>query len=362
MNTHPHPVRFPSALLAALVLSALLTAGGCGDEDTQTIVITLEPWGLDFNTVTDPATPGVTTSYMYLSERAFYLSIMRFELRDGVYNLIATIAAPAAGGFSPYAIDLATGASSDVLFVADVTEGNQRLLALNPEYTGDPALESILLAETGGASTEDFVSLRGVASLPLGAGTYRVFLSDDNKVWIIDYDTAQKTFSYGTPAYVRLTGGCGDTFRTPAGLAVDAYSDPLTRRPALYVTDQGQDALYRFSGLTGAAPAPACDAALQDWDGGSDYFEDPRGVAVREGQALLPDALIAVADTRSTQAGNDRVSAFTWNAAGSTFQPASLPANFGFFPNADPFDLAFDPAGNLWCTYPGASAIAGPTQ
>jgi len=142
---------------------------------------------------------------------------------------------------------------------------------------------------------------------------------------------------------------------------VDSYSDPLTKRPALLVVDQGRDALFRISGIEGGVPAPSCDGVLQDWDQGSDYFEDPRGVAVLGGKAQLPDALIAVADTRETAWGNDRVTAFTWDPATATFLPASLPAKFEAYPGADPFDLAFDHSDELWCTYPSVSAIAGPT-
>ncbi len=362
MKIHPFSVRSLSAVLAVFAVSVFLFAVGCGSDAPQTIVVTLEPWGLDFNTETDPQDPGRTFSYMYITERAFYLSVMRFELKDGVFILDATIAAPAAGGFSPYTIDIASGASSDVMFLTDITDGSPRLLAVNPSYSGDVVLESILLAETGGSPAEDFINLRGVASLHLGGDTYRVFLADDNKVWIIDYDVAAKTFSYGSPAYATITSGCGETLRGPTGLAVDTYSDPLTKRPALYIADSGQDALYRFSGIGGTVPAPFCDGVLQDWDQGSDYFEDPRGVAVLDGQAQLQDALIAVADTRKSQDNNDRVTMFTWDAASGTFLPASLPTNFAFFPNADPFDLAFDGSDNLWATYPAVSAIAGPTR
>jgi len=349
-------------LLAAcgfLLISLLPVFLGCSD-DSETLVIELEPWGLDFNSELDSKSN--LQHFMYLVERAFYLSVIRFQLTDGVYTLMAAITAPATGGFSPSTVDVATGGTSDVMFVTDVTEGAERLLAVKPDYTGDVGLDSLLLAETGDLLPEEFIDLRGVASLYIDDNTYRVFLADDNKVWILDYLVAEKEFTLGNPAYAPIPGGCGEPFLSPAGVAVDGSVAPLSKLPALYVTDKVQNALFRFSGIGGGTP-PVCDAVLEIWDPESDHFEAPRGVAVLPDESVLADTIVAVADSRKTDDGNDRVSAFSWDAASSTFTPiVPLPGDFNFYANATPFDLAFDASGELWATYPEAAAIAGPSQ
>jgi len=355
----------PSWVLPAaggLLLVALLTSfSGCGSDDPQTIVIELQPWGIDFNSAPDAQLQ--TQYYMYMTELAFYESVLRFQRINGVYQLIGSVATPTAGGFHPLALDVGTGASEDVLFVADTYQGAQRLLALNPAFVGDQGLDGLLLAETGGPSPETFLDLRGLASLRLDDDTYRVFLSDDNRVWIIDYGVTAKAFTFGSPGSPPIIEeGCGETLRTPSGVAVDGAVDPLTRLPALLVADKGKNALFRFSGIGGATPLPVCNCFFTEWDGGSDYFDAPRGVTVLSGGSVPADALVVVADARKTDSGNDRVGAFSWNNAASTFEPEPLPEGFVFYPGAAPFDLAFDAFDQLWATYPEAGAIAGPAQ
>jgi len=343
------------AVCGVLAISALPALMGCGTEDPQTIVIDLQPWGMDFHT-------DEGEHFMLLVERAFYLSVLRFQRVDGLYTLMASIAPPASGGFSPYTVDVGTGAASDVMFVTDITEGSPRLLAVRPSYSGDVSLDTLLLAETGGPLPEAFADLQGVASLHVGGDTYRVFLADDNQVRILDYRVADKTFSYGNPAYPSITGGCGIAFRSPVGLAVDGAADPLTNLPALYVVDKGRNTLFRFSGIGGAAPQAACDGFLTEWDSGSEYFQDPRGVAVLSGGDVPAEARVVVADSRKTPSGNDRVTAFSWAPLAGSFQEESLPNRFEFFPNAPPFALGFDENDDLWATYPEAKAIAGPPR
>jgi len=343
-----------------LLLALLPVFAGCGSDEVETIVIELQPWGIDFYSAPDAQME--TQSYMFLTERAFYLSVLRFQRISGVYQLIGSIAPPVSGGFSPLSVAVAADGSAPVMFLTDITEGAQRLLAVEADFTGDESLDNLLLAETSGPDPETFVDLRGVASLRLDDDAYRVFLADDNHVWVIDYSLSAKAFSYGTPMHPLIDDGCGETFRTLGGVAVDGAVDPLTKLPALYVTDKGKNALFRFSGIGGADPLPVCNAVLTEWDSGSDYFETPRGVEVLSGGSVPADALIAVADARKTDSGNDRVSLFSWNALSSSFQPEPLPGDFVFYPNAPPYDLSFDPLDQLWATYPEAGAIAGPTN
>lgn len=348
-------------LLLALPLAAALPLG-CGSEDPQRIVIDLAPWGMDFGTETDP--PAEPEYYMYLVERAFYLSVLRLQRINGIYTLIASIAPPAAGGFSPYTVTVAEGAAGSVLFVTDITQDDQRLLAVDQSYAGDAGLDTLLLAATGGPPSQGFSDLGGVTAMALDEDTYRVFLADGNRVWIIDYAVGARTFSFGSPAYAAITGGCELAFRSPVGVAVDAAADPATRRPALYVVDKGRAALLRFSGIGGTNPEPVCDSALTEWDAGGDYLEEPRGVAVLSGGAASAEARVVVADKRKNPSGsgNDRVSVFSYAPLARAFEPQPVPAEFRFVPGAAPFGLAFDEQNRLWATYPEAKAIAGPPK
>lgn len=354
------PSGIPLAACVLLLVALLPVFAGCGSDDVETIVIELQPWGIDFASAPDAQM--ATQQYMYLSERAFYLSVLRFQLISGVYQLVGSIAPSLAGGFSPLNVSVAPDGDAKVMFVTDITEGAQRLLAVEADFTGDESLDSLLLAETGGPDPVTFVDLRGVASLRLDDGAYRVFLADDNHVWVIDYSVRARAFSYGSPMHPLISQGCGETFRTLGGVAVDGAVDPLSKLPALYVTDKGKNALFRFSGIGGGDPLPVCNAVLTEWDSGGDYFEAPRGVGVLSGGSVPADALIAVADARKTDSGNDRVSVFSWNALASSFEPEPLPGEFVFYPGAPPYDLSFDPSDRLWATYPEAGAIAGPTN
>jgi len=339
-----------SALVGIFLVSALLCGSGCGGDERATVIINLEPWGLDFCTQPEPE-PG---QFMYMVERAFYMSVLRFKKGTVVYDMVGVILSPTGSEFSPYTVNVATGASADIMFVTDITPGNMRLLALNPIYTGDVGLDSLLLAATSGSGAQNFVDLRGVTSLYMGDGkTYRVFLSDANRVWIIDYDVSTNQFSF----FRQITGGCFKDFLAPYGLAVDAREGLFTS-PSLYVVDFDLETLYRFTGLQSTLFSPSCSRVMDSWNGGSERFRDPRGVGVFPGQDLSDDALIVVGDAKKTASGNDRVSAFHWTGFG--FDSAPLPANFQFFPEAYPFDVAFDANGDLYVSYPEASALAGP--
>ncbi len=347
------------ALCAAITLAILPALLGCGGDDPQTIFIDLEPWGLDFSTETDP--PSEPTHFMYLVERVF-MTVLRFErVVDGTYTLKDSISSPTAGEFSPYTVSVGKGASGHVLFLTDTTKDAQRLLAVNPYFPrGMGWLDTILLAKTAGPGAEEkFTDIHGVAALRVDDDTYRVFLSDGSKVWVMDYGVNSRVFSYGSPAYLPITGGCGLTFRAPVGLAVDPTDAPVAGLPALYVVDQRLNALFRFSGIGGPLP-PDCDGFLEVWDEGSDYFAEPRGVAVRPGATDPSEALVVAADKRQTPSENNRVSTFSWQPLTGSFQPEPLPQNFQFFPNSAPFGLAFDERGDLWATYPEAKTLAIP--
>ena len=143
----PHPLSTRTflaffGLLLVLVFPAL---SGCGSDDTQVIVIDLQPWGLDFSTELDQQSQ--PQHFMYLVERVFYMSVLRFQRVNGIYNLMASIATPITGGFSPLNVDVATGASDDVMFVTDVIRtGDQIDRTVSPSQ-----LAALPLARGGGS-------------------------------------------------------------------------------------------------------------------------------------------------------------------------------------------------------------------
>ena len=338
---------FPSLLLAVLFASVLFLNTGCGDDSSEAVVINLQPWGIDFYANAEGRT------FMYMVERAFYYSVLRFEKIDNVYDMVGSIYTGYYESLSPYTVSAATGAAEDVLFVTDITAGQQRLLALNPGYVNDVTLDELLYASADGDGSDEFQDLRGIASLALNSSTYRVFLSDADRVWVIDYDVGDKSFRFRH----KITRGCFRSLVAPFGLAVDPGKGLLSR-PSLYVIDYDQETLFRYTGITHRLTAPTCAGTLKSWSFGSDSFRDPRGVAVLPPQNMFQSPLVVVADAKSTAAGNDRITAFKQTAFG--YRPTDLPANFAFYPDAYPFDLAFDPERDLYASYPEAGAVAGP--
>ena len=214
-----------------------------------------------------------------------------------------------------------------------------------------------------GPSMQDlFTELRGVASLYLGGNRYRVFVADNDRVLVFEFqydDMAQNhQFTYPNPAVViSPAGSCPHAFQEPYGLAVDPDTAGGGAAPALYVIDRNEF-LYRFSGIEGQNPT--CNRELAQWTdpdkGTLTEFNLPRGVAYGEIDcpdiSPNPSPIIAVADT-----DNHRVVAFTWG--GASFQPVTLPGTcFTPYPGGSPHDVAFNKNDNyLWATYPSSNAI-----
>jgi len=306
------------ALGLLAVMSAFLTPG-CGNDEGETIIITLIPWTLDF----DPS------NELFLVERKS-LSIWK-STGD---NLSGQLLPPSGGGFSPWGIDVG---DEDILFVSDDTAARPRLLALSTDFTDAvPLGPETLLAEVelSEIHPDDPIPVpRAVESLALAPGTFRVFLAAGAQVLVFDYSVTAERFSY----WQTLAGGCGFPFEKPQGLAVDV----LNRR--LYVVDGGgNDRLYRFSEIDGSSPV--CEGEIAEWtdpsSGSPTDFNDPAGVAAWSGGPELVDNKIVVADV-----DNQRLVAFLWGDAG--LQQDSVEPS-----TRRPFDVAFDPDGKLWATYP----------
>jgi len=302
-------------------IAAFLTPG-CGGDDEQTVVITLVPWTLDFD----------SSNHLFFVERASF-SIWKFTGEDPSGQLLP----PSGGGFSPWGID---AGDEDILFVSDQTAARPRLLALDTDFTDAVPLLDNLLAEVSETVPGTPIPLpRAVESLALAPGTFRVFLAAGEaiaaRVLVFDYSVSGKSFSYRET--LTLAGGSGcPSFEQPQGLAVDA----LNRR--LYVVDGGgNDRLYQFSGIDEILPA-ACDDEVDQWEGVS--FDNPAGVAAWSGEPAPEDNKIVVAD-----ADNQRLVAFFWD--GAEIQPTILP-DYVEPSTRRPFDVAFDAEGKLWATYP----------
>lgn len=334
--------RFPVLIACALALATgLCVLNGCGDDDSGAgIVIFLKPWSIDFD----------GQNRMFFVESTF-AAIWKFdEGDDGGYTRSGTLEPPASGGFKPWGLEAGTiAAGDDILFVSDVTADAQRLVALDSEFSYGTRLDDdLLLGETGGPSeSSDFSDLRGVATLPLGGDVVRVFVADGDRVEAFDYDAGDARFDHRMSIVSPGADPCVRAFQEPAGLAVSEADE------VLYVVDQGNDTLFRFTGIDGAGAT--CTAQLRDWNDpeeGFTEFDDPTGVAALSGQPQPEDNLVVVAD-----AGNSRTVAFYWD--GSAFQPTDLPDNFRPFA-ATPFDAAFDQDDDLWVTYPQRSGVGGP--
>jgi DNA-binding beta-propeller fold protein YncE len=303
------------ALGLLAVMSAFLTPG-CGNDEGETIIITLIPWTLDF----DPS------NELFLVERKS-LSIWK-STGD---NLSGQLLPPSGGGFSPWGIDVG---DEDILFVSDDTAARPRLLALSTDFTDAvPLGPETLLAEVelSEIHPDDPIPVpRAVESLALAPGTFRVFLAAGAQVLVFDYSVTAERFSY----WQTLAGGCGFPFEKPQGLAVDV----LNRR--LYVVDGGgNDRLYQFSGIDGILPA-VCDDEVDQSEGVS--FDNPVGVAAWSDEPAPEDNnKIVVAD-----ADNQRLVAFFSDGA------EILPDYVEPSTTRRPFDVAFAPDGKLWATYP----------
>jgi hypothetical protein len=304
------------ALGLLAVMSAFLTPG-CGNDEGETIIITLIPWTLDF----DPS------NELFLVERKS-LSIWK-STGD---NLSGQLLPPSGGGFSPWGIDVG---DEDILFVSDDTAARPRLLALSTDFTDAVPLgpETLLADASESSPGTPLPSPRAVESLPLASGTFRVFLAAGAQVLVFDYSVAARSFS----SRLALAGGCDHPFEQPQGLAVDVPN----RR--LYVVDGGgNDRLYRFSGIDGSRPV--CEGEIAEWtdpsSGSPTDFNDPAGVAAWSGGPELVDNKIVVADV-----DNQRLVAFLWGDAG--LQQDSVEPS-----TRRPFDVAFAPDGKLWATYP----------
>ena len=305
------------ALGLLAVMSACLTPG-CGGDEGETIIITLIPWTLDF----DPS------NELFLVERK---SLSIWKSTGG--NLSGQLLPPSGGGFSPWGIDVG---DEDILFVSDDTAARPRLLALSTDFTDAVSLgPETLLAEASETSPgTPLPSPRAVESLPLASGTFRVFLAAGAQVLVFDYSVTAKSFTYRQD--LTLTTGQNYSFEKPQGLAVDV----LNRR--LYVVDGGgNDRLYQFSKIDGILPV--CNDEVDQWEGLS--FDNPAGVAAWSGGPELVDNKIVVADV-----DNQRLVAFLWGDAG--LQPTTLPEDYVEPSTRRPFDVAFDPDGKLWATYP----------
>jgi len=342
----PNSKTRPSYLLTIALLAGMagiVLALGCGSDDPETIVISLEPMGIDFD----------SDDNLYFSE-ARSLSIWKFENVNDEYSQTGELMPPVNGTFSPWGIDIGKGAPKDILFVTDITSTKPRLLAVSTEFDGDfarPLDDDLLLAQAEGTSAQDPFTdeLHGVASLYLGNDTFRVFVADGNDLFAFQYDYQAETLAFEQAVTSPVTEACPDAFREPYGLAVDPDSK------ALYVIDAGNEALFRFSGADTANPA--CDTEMWEWEdpvAGRSDFSKPRGVSALFGQVTPDKNIIVVADS-----GNKRVVAFSWDTATTSFLPADLPANFDPVSGASPLDLTFNEADNLWVTYPEASAISG---
>jgi len=325
-------------LIGCLAVAGPLLSTGCGDEEGETIVINLQPWGLGFD----------STNQLYLSERAFYVSVLKFTNSGVQYNLTGLILPPYAGGFSPWGVEVATGTSDDFLFLTDVSGANDhpRLLAVT-EFGGETGLDSLLEAQTEGPAGDEFTDLRGVASLALGGDLFRVFVADGSRVLAFRYDATAKAPTFTFEEEIAPNGPC-TAFIEPYGLAVDPAD------PALYVVDMERKSLYRFSNIEDDATPEDCDAEMNSWTGGA--FDDPRGAAFGETEIGDPPVLTEVIVVANS--GNNDVATFTWS--GAAFVPSDPPNDFEPVPGAAPFDLAFDLNNDLWVTYPESSAIGGP--
>jgi len=162
-------------------MSAFLTPG-CGNDEGETIIITLIPWTLDF----DPS------NELFLVERKS-LSIWK-STGD---NLSGQLLPPSGGGFSPWGIDVG---DEDILFVSDDTAARPRLLALSTDFTDAvPLGPETLLAEVelSEIHPDDPIPVpRAVESLALAPGTFRVFLAAGAQVLVFDYSVTAERFSY----------------------------------------------------------------------------------------------------------------------------------------------------------------------
>jgi len=233
---------------------------------------------------------------------------------------------------------------------------------VTPNIVDEPGLDALLLAQTDGPAGAPFHELRSVASLYWVDNSnpadprkiHRVFVIDhdpegEEKIQVADYDIEAATFTFDDPITWAGAGTpeCPDVLVDPLGLAVDPDHN------ALYVTDQRNDAVYRFSGIQQGG-AVDCDQERTYWKNTEDLLNEPSGVAYLAGTVEPPqENYIAVADSK-----NLRVTAFTWN--GNDFVAENVPDNFVPFTGAAPFDLTFDQNEDLWATYPNANAIAGP--
>ena len=339
---------WPSVCLAVVLL---LTAPGCGGDEEQVITIDIQPSSLSFD----------SEDNMYFVDQYFYASVLKWTPSGKTYDLAGILQPPGIGGFLPWGLEVGTGATAldDVLFVTDRSTANpsNRLLAVNPDLEGDPGLDNVLLGQTSGPSGTPFRELRAVAALYRDdpVKSYRVFVADHDpegveveKIQVADYDLAGKTFTFSDPITLEAgTADCPDAFVDTIGLAVDPDHN------ALFAVDQGNNALYRFSGIHEGGTVN-CDQEREYWKTTEDLLYEPRGVAYLPGTVTPPQKnYIALADSKDL-----RVTAFTWN--GTDFLAENLPDNFEPFPGGMPADVAFSQEGDLWATYPLSSAIAGP--
>jgi len=324
MNTYTalRGCRILPGILSLFILFFLgVQFSGCGgDDETETVVIELVPTSLDFD----------SSNKLYLVERPSR-SIWRFNLTEEPNTDTGVLYPPSEGGFTPWGLATDARRQHDILFVTDVTASAQRLLALDNGFGSEILSDSTILAQishfdshtAGGVASDQFSQLRGVAAYALveGGDTIRVFVADDDRVVVFDYDVNAPTPDF---KFINLitAGTCKDAFQEPYGVAVDKDNNYL------YVVDHSVEGLYHFKDINGASPS--CDGEVGE-AGGKD-LDDPQGATVVT--ATEPNQVV-VADS-----GNDRIVSFVWNAPNLVFseEQESLDVDHPF---VNPFDLAF---------------------
>jgi hypothetical protein len=338
MNLHElslrrRPFRF---LCASVLISAIVLFSGCGGDDKpQTITIELVPTSLDFDSADN----------LYIVERSSK-SLWKFTLVQGTETGTGVLYPPTQGGFTPWGLSTDARFLHDMLFVTDVTEGAQRLMAIDNRFGSEVLSDSRILAEiatfdsttAGGTPDDHFSGLRAVTAYTLepGGSVVRVFVADQARVVVFDYDVSSEPPAFVFENILTSPAGenCPHAFDEPYGVAVDRDNHYL------YVADYGGDRLYQFSGVD--TSGPSCDGEVEE--GGGEALDRPQGVTVMAGQDPGPNQVL-VADS-----GNDRIASFTWSPPNLVFAEKEGTED-------RPFDLAFDTDMNLWATFPEIKRI-----